>query len=393
MNILIVPDSFKGSLSSKEVCENIKAGIDSIQKHNITCLPFADGGEGFGKCLCDFCNGNILYTYCSDIYLKKVKGHIYTYGDTAIIETATASGLQKKKDVMNATSYGTGELIKFAVSKGFKNIILGLGGSGCCDAGAGALAALGAVFRDIDGDEIDFPAGKDLNNIYGVGFTNIVKDINFTFACDVENVFFGKNGAAYVFAKQKGANDKQVKELDDGLKMINAFLPRDIRNVKGGGSAGGICGALYSVYGGKIKSGFDILSEAADLEEKIKASDIVITGEGKTDKQTLMGKLVFKISELCKKYDKECIVMSGDIENVKLGDKMKVILPKHREFLIRFEDGYAQEAEAWEALNQIVKDYSVDGKSVYSETFIEDNEDKVKALQEKYEFTYEIIEK
>ena len=121
---------------------------------------------------------------------------------------------------MNATSYGTGELIKFAVSKGFKNIILGLGGSGCCDAGAGALAALGAVFRDIDGDEIDFPAGKDLNNIYGVGFTNIVKDINFTFACDVENVFFGKNGAAYVFAKQKGANDKQVKEL---LKKQNGF--------------------------------------------------------------------------------------------------------------------------------------------------------------------------
>jgi len=191
------------------------------------------------------------------------------------------------------------------------------------------VAALGAVFRDIDGDEIDFPAGKDLNNIYGVGFTNIVKGINFTFACDVENVFFGKNGAAYVFAKQKGANDKQVKELDDGLKMINAFLPRDIRNVKGGGSAGGICGALYSVYGGKIKSGFDILSEAADLEEKIKASDIVITGEGKTDKQTLMGKLVFKISELCKKYDKKCIVMSGDIENVKLGDKMYSLVEKN----------------------------------------------------------------
>ena len=111
--------------------------------------------------------------------------------------------------------------------------------------------------------------------------------------------------------------------------MINAFLPRDIRNVKGGGSAGGICGALYSVYGGKIKSGFDILSEAADLEEKIKASDIVITGEGKTDKQTLMGKLVFKISELCKKYDKKCIVMSGDIENVKLGDKMYSLVKKN----------------------------------------------------------------
>lgn len=119
MNILIVPDSFKGSLSSKEVCENIKAGIDSIQKHNITCLPFADGGEGFGECLCNFCNGNILYTYCSDIYLKKVKGHIYTYGDTAIIETATASGLQKKKRCNERHIIWYGRADKVRCIKGF----------------------------------------------------------------------------------------------------------------------------------------------------------------------------------------------------------------------------------------------------------------------------------
>ena len=272
MNILIVPDSFKGSLSSKEVCKSIKSGIESVENHNITCLPFADGGEGFGECLSSFCNGEILYTRCSDIYSRGMKGHIYTYGNTAIIESATASGLQKKKDVMNATSYGTGELIKFAVSKGFGNIILGLGGSGCCDGGAGALSALGAVFRDIEGYEIDYPTGKDLNNIYGAGFTNIVKGINFTYACDVDNAFFGKKGAAYVFAKQKGANDEQIKELDDGLKMLNAFLPRDIREVKGAGAAGGICGGLYSVYGGEIKSGFDILCEASSLEKKIKES-------------------------------------------------------------------------------------------------------------------------
>ena len=240
MNILIVPDSFKGSLSSKEVCKSIKSGIESVENHNITCLPFADGGEGFGECLSSFCNGEILYTRCSDIYGKSMKGHIYTYENTAIIESATASGLQKKKDVMNATSYGTGELIKFAVSKGFSNIILGLGGSGCCDGGAGALSALGAVFRDIEGYEIDYPTGKDLNNFYGAGFTGIVNGINFTYACDVDNVFFGKKGAAYVFAKQKGANNEQIKELDDGLKMLNAFLPRDIREVKGAGAAGGL---------------------------------------------------------------------------------------------------------------------------------------------------------
>ncbi len=329
MNILIVPDSFKGSLTSKKVCESIKDGTESVEKHNIKCLPFADGGEGFGECLSNFCNGDILYTRTCDIFKRPIKAHIYTYDDTAIIESATASGLQKKKDVMNATSYGTGELIKFAVSKGFKNIILGLGGSGCCDGGAGALAALGAVFRDIDGDEIDYPCGKDLINIYGAGFTNIVKDINFTYACDVDNIYFGKKGAAYVFAPQKGADKEQVKILDDGLKMINAFLPKDIRNVKGSGAAGGICGGLYSVYGGEIKSGFDILATASNLEKEIELSDIVITGEGKTDSQTLMGKLPYKISELCKKHSKKCIILSGSIENVKLGDKMYSLTDKN----------------------------------------------------------------
>lgn len=205
MNILIVPDSFKGSLSSKEVCKSIKSGIESVENHNITCLPFADGGEGFGECLSSFCNGEILYTHCSDIYSRGMKGHIYTYGNTAIIESATASGLQKKKDVMNATSYGTGELIKFAVSKGFRNIILGLGGSGCCDGGAGALSALGAVFRDIEGYEIDYPTGKDLNNIYGAGFTGIVKGINFTYACDVDNVFFWQKRGGLCFLQNKRA--------------------------------------------------------------------------------------------------------------------------------------------------------------------------------------------
>lgn len=128
---------------------------------------------------------------------------------------------------------------------------------------------------------------------------------------------------------KRGANNEQIKELDDGLKMLNAFLPRDIREVKGAGAAGGICGGLYSVYGGEIKSGFDILCEASSLEKKIKESDIVITGEGKTDNQTLMGKLVYKISELCKKYNKKCIILSGDIENVILGDKMYSLVDKN----------------------------------------------------------------
>lgn len=329
MKILIVPDSFKGSLTSKEACECIKNGILQACNADITALPFADGGEGFAECLSNICNGDILYTNCTDLYKRIIKGHIYTYENTAVIDCAVASGLQKKKDVMNATSYGTGELIKYAVSKGFSNIILGLGGSGCCDGGAGALSALGVKFRDIDGDVIDYPVGRDLENIYGASLTNFVKDINFTFACDVDNPFYGKNGAAYIFAPQKGASKNDVEKLDNGLKMLNAFLPRDVSNVKGAGAAGGICGGLYSVYGGTIKSGFDILAQAYKLEEKIQEADIVVTGEGKTDKQTLMGKLPYKISQLCKKHNKKCVVISGSIDGVSIGDKMISLVDKN----------------------------------------------------------------
>lgn len=323
MKILIVPDSFKGTLSSLQVCECIKKGLSDYNPDNeIITLPFADGGEGFGQCLNNICNGNVLYSSCSDIYGKRIKAPVYTYGNTAVIDCASASGLQKRKCVMEASSYGTGELIKFAYTNGFRNIILGLGGSGCCDGGAGVLAALGGIFRNIDGEIIEYPKGRDLINIFGVSFRNIVKDINFTYACDVTNEYCGRNGAAYIFARQKGASDSDIIELDNGLRQFGAFLPKDISRIKGSGAAGGICGGLYSVFGGEIKSGFDILAEASHLEEKIKTADIVITGEGKTDKQTLMGKLPYKIWKLCRKLDKKCIIVSGAVEDIKIGDKM-----------------------------------------------------------------------
>ncbi len=323
MKILIVSDSYKGTLTSEQACECIKNGIEKIDKSNeIICMPFSDGGEGFGKCLNNICKGNTLYTECSDIYGNTIKACIYTYQDIAVIECAQASGLQQKRDVMNATSYGTGELIRYAVSKGLRNIILGLGGSGCCDGGAGVLSALGVKFNNINSNIIDRPKGKDLEYIHSASFDNIVKHINFTYACDVNNEYYGKNGAAFVFAKQKGATDNDIIHLDNGLKTINKFLPNDVSRVKGAGAAGGICGGLYAVYGGEIKSGFDILSEAYSLEEEIKKADMVITGEGKTDRQTLMGKLPYKIYTLAKKYSKKCVVISGSIDDVKFGDKM-----------------------------------------------------------------------
>ncbi len=323
MNILICPDSFKGTLTSEQVCRCIKDGIESSgEKHNITTLPFADGGEGFSECMKRMCKGDTLYTRCHDIYGKAITADFTAFGSTAVIECAKASGIQQRKAVMRASSYGTGEMIKAASELGFKDIILGLGGSGCCDGGAGALSALGAVFYDENFKRIAVPSGGDLNCIFGAGFKNIVKGLHFTFACDVENTLYGENGAAYVFAPQKGANKTQVVELDEGLKRLNAFLPKDVSALKGGGAAGGICAGLYSVYGGEVKSGFNILSEFSQFESKIMNCDVVITGEGKSDRQTLMGKLPYKIFELSKKYGKRCIVISGMIENVNFGDKM-----------------------------------------------------------------------
>lgn len=321
MKILVVPDSFKGSMTSKQVCDTIKKAITENRSDlGVKAIPFADGGEGFTDAFKQATNGETISAECHNIYGQKITANYIGFGDTAVIESAAASGILPIKRVMQASSYGTGELIKDARTKGFRNIILGLGGTGCCDGGAGCLAALGGVFYDECWNAIPFPKGNDLNFIYGVNLKNVVKDIHFTFACDVNNEYFGKNGAAYIFAPQKGASKTDVEALDEGLKRLNAFFKNDIGRVKGAGAAGGICGALYSLYGGEIKSGFDILADFTNLEEEIKSSDIVITGEGKTDAQTLMGKLPFKISELCKRHGKRCVLISGEIDNVRLAD-------------------------------------------------------------------------
>lgn len=326
MKILIAPDSYKGSMTAEEVAEIIKSTLQKVPNCKVNALPLSDGGDGFCASIKSICKSETLYAKCHDIYGKEIDGHIEVFGNTAAVECAVASGLQKRKNVMQSSSYGTGELIRFAAENGYKNIILALGGTGCCDGGIGALAALGIKFYDENQNIMKMPKSNDMNFVFGISAKDKVKDINFTFACDVENEYFGKNGAAYVFAPQKGARKTDVEELDCGLQRLNAFFGKDISKVKGGGAAGGICGGLYAFYGGEIKSGFDILNELSNLESKIKESDIVITGEGKTDRQTLMGKLPYKISELCKKHGKKCVVISGSAEDVKLGDEMLTLV-------------------------------------------------------------------
>lgn len=325
MKILIAPDSFKGSLSAGEVCKIISDSLSEINGVETFSLPLSDGGEGFGKCCCDCCNGDTLYGNFSDIYNNTISAPVYFCNDKAIIECASACFLQEKRNVMAASSFGTGQQILFAYEKGYRKFIIGLGGSGMCDGGTGALAALGAIFYDDKSNVIPFPAGKDMSHISRIEYSDKIKRIadecSFTYACDVENPYFGKNGAAYVFAPQKGADNKQVKELDDGLRNISGLFTRDISLIPGSGAAGGLCGGLLAVLGGKTESGFDIIAELADLESHIKEADIVVTGEGKTDYQTLMGKLPFKVASLTKKHNKRCVLISGDSDSTVIGDK------------------------------------------------------------------------
>ena len=318
MKILIAPDSFKGTLSANEVADTVSKAIGDNAE--CECLPLSDGGEGFCTAMHRACGGEIHSVKCHDIYYNEIQADVLIIGKTAVTECASASGLQAKKRVMLSSSYGTGELIKYAAEQGCNDVILGLGGTGCCDGGLGALTALGVKFFDENQNVMLKPKSNDMNFVFGMSTAGRVKNINITYACDVENVFFGKNGAAYVFAPQKGANKTQTAELDEGLQRLNAFFPKDVSALKGAGAAGGMCGGLYAVYGGSIKSGFDIISQHSQLEEKIISADVVITGEGKTDSQTLMGKAPFKISELCKKHKKKCVVISGMTDGTRIGD-------------------------------------------------------------------------
>lgn len=325
MKILIAPDSFKGSLSAGEVCKIISESLNETDGVETISLPLSDGGEGFGKCCCDCCNGDIIYDRFFDIYGNTISAPVYFCNDTAVIECASACFLQEKRSVMDASSFGTGQQILFAYEKGSRKFIIGLGGSGMCDGGTGALAALGAIFYDDKNKVIPFPTGKDLSNISKIEYSDKIKRIadecSFTYACDVENPYYGSNGAAYIFAPQKGANEKQVEELDQGLRNVAGLFNKNISTIPGSGAAGGLCGGLLAVLGGKTESGFDIIAKLADLEEQIKSADIVVTGEGKTDYQTLMGKLPFKVAELAKKHNKRCVLISGDSDSTVIGDK------------------------------------------------------------------------
>jgi len=324
MKILIAPDSFKGSLTALEVANNIEEGINNIYPEaKIIKVPMADGGEGTTKALVDATDGEIIHKKVTGPLGEKVKAYFGILGNkkTAVIEMASASGFDliplEKANPYKTTTYGTGELIKSALDKKVEKIIIGVGGSATNDGGVGMAQAVGVKFIDSKGKEIEF-GGYHLDKIKKIDTSNLdprIKDVNIEVACDVDNPLYGKNGAAYVYAPQKGANDNMVQQLDKNLryfsKIVKKELNKDIKSLPGGGAAGGLGAGLVAFLGAELKSGVDLIIEANNLLEKMQNVDLVITGEGKIDKQTINGKTPMGVLKAAQKYDIPVIAVCG----------------------------------------------------------------------------------
>ncbi|NLL63254.1 MAG: glycerate kinase [Ruminococcaceae bacterium] len=303
--IVVVPDSFKGTLSSIDFCRVAKKALDG----EVIAVPVADGGEGTVDCFLEMGWNPVSATVTGPLF-ESVEAVYAVRGDTAVLESATACGLDLSGGlVMKATTYGVGELIEHAVEvSGCKSIILGLGGSGTNDGGCGALCALGAKFYDSLGNSF-VPVGGTLGLIADIDASEL-PDIDLTLMCDVSTTFLD---AAVIFAPQKGADETEVLELTAGLMHLASFMP-GIENVPGGGAAGGLGAGLHFFLKGKIVSGIDAILDAVDFENLISDADFVITGEGKLDESSVSGKVVSGVARRAAALNVPCIAVCGAAE-------------------------------------------------------------------------------
>ena len=328
-NFILVPDSFKGTLPAIEVCNIMKSSIKNLYKDaNIISVPVADGGEGTVDAFLYALGGEKKSVWVSDAFNEqKILAHYAMLkDDIAVIEMATCAGLPLVKNRLEpdkTTTFGVGELIIDAVNSGAKKIILGLGGSATNDGGCGMAAALGVKFKD-EQDQKFIPTGGTLSKIYKIDMNNIypkIKDIEFISMCDVDNPLCGRLGASAVFAPQKGADEDMVKLLDEGLAHLAKIIKRDlhieVKDIKGAGAAGGLGAGSIAFLQSKLTKGIDVVLDTINFDELVSKADIVFTGEGKFDSQSLHGKVVMGVANRSQKYKTPVIVVTGAIgENI-----------------------------------------------------------------------------
>jgi len=328
-NFILVPDSFKGTLSAIEVCNIMKSSIKNLYKDaNIISVPVADGGEGTVDAFLYALGGEKKSVWVSDAFNEqKILAHYAMLKDNiAVIEMATCAGLPLVKNRLEpdkTTTFGVGELIIDAINNGAKKIILGLGGSATNDGGCGMAAALGVKFKD-EQDQKFIPTGGTLSKIYKIDMNNIyskIKDVEFISMCDVDNPLCGRLGASAVFAPQKGADEDMVKSLDEGLAHLAKVIKRDlhieVKDIKGAGAAGGLGAGSIAFLQSKLTKGIDVILDTINFDELVSKADIVFTGEGKFDSQSLHGKVVMGVANRSQKYKTPVIVVTGAIgENI-----------------------------------------------------------------------------
>ncbi|MFM7091348.1 MAG: glycerate kinase [Bacteroidota bacterium] len=323
MKVIIATDSFKDAADSYTVCQSIKNGwIKSNPLSEIHCFPLADGGEGLIDILKRYLEMDLVFMEVDDA-LRRKKTAQFLFSESkkmAIIEVAQAIGLQdlnhEERNPLYTSSFGVGEMIKKACKLGATEILIGLGGSATNDAGMGMANALGWRFLDENGKDCE-PIGIDLIKVIQIipPTEFIGSKVTFEILCDVNNPLFGPNGAAFIFAPQKGADSMAVKSLDNGLKHFYGVCSQLNKAAKddlaGAGAAGGLGFGTSYFLGATLKSGIDLILKHAQIEKKMKESDLVITGEGSLDKQTLQGKLIKGVCQLANKYNKPVIALCG----------------------------------------------------------------------------------
>ena len=324
MKIVIAPDSFKESLTALEVAEAIEAGLKKVLPDaEYVKVPMADGGEGTVQSLVDATEGRLISAEVRAPLGNKVRAEFGLSGDgrTAIIEMAAASGLHlvpsEKRNPLHTTSYGTGELILAALDEGVEKIIVGIGGSATNDGGAGMLQALGALLLDAQHQPIGAGGGclQDLAAIDLSGLDKRLADVEIVVACDVDNPLCGEKGASAVFGPQKGATAEMVQALDSGLQHFAALAARDlgldIQSPAGAGAAGGMGGGVLLLPDARLQAGVKIVMEAVGLAEKVQDADLVITGEGRMDAQSVHGKTPIGVAHTAKAFGKPVIAIVG----------------------------------------------------------------------------------
>lgn len=321
--IILIPDSFKGTLSAAEFCH---ISSDVFKKHfpaaEIISLPLADGGEGTTDCFLTMDGYTKVTATVKNAFMEDITGYYAVKGNTAVMEMAMCASLPSAKGRENpatTTTYGVGQLICHAVENGAKKIILGLGGSCTNDAGTGMAAALGVQFFDKDGNSF-IPTGETLDKITAFNTEKadiLLKDVEITAMCDIDNPLYGKNGAAYIFAPQKGADDLMVADLNEKLKYIASFTEKQTGNnyydIKGAGAAGGMGFGVCAFLGGSLKPGINLILETIGFENQLSDTDLIITGEGRLDSQSLSGKAVIGISRIAQKYNVPVIAVVGSV--------------------------------------------------------------------------------